>query len=225
MYKNGGLLRILAVADFHGHPDAEKKFLSEIGKGYDCAVIIGDLTQFGPPEVVESMLQQTKSAGVPTLAVPGNCDPKQIVEVLEKFGVNLHRRCEKIGNVTFVGLGGSNMTPFNTPFELTEGEIAEELASLTCGVSGKLVLVTHAPPYGTKVDEIKAGTHVGSKSIRSYIETRQPILALCAHVHEGRGIDEIGGTLIVNPGPATQGYAAEIIIPENGKVVANLLQL
>jgi len=218
-------LRILAVADFHGDPNAESAFLKEATKNYDCIIIIGDLTQFGPPEVVESMLQQVKSIGVPTFAIPGNCDPKQIVQVLEKFGVNLHRKCEKIKDIAFVGLGGSNITPFNTPFELTEGEIAEELTSITCEASEKLVLVTHAPPYGTKVDEIKAGTHVGSKSIRNYIESRQPVLVLCGHVHEGRGVDEIGRTMIVNPGPATMKYAAEIQISDNGKVTANLIQL
>ncbi|MEM2874453.1 MAG: metallophosphoesterase family protein [Candidatus Hadarchaeales archaeon] len=218
-------MRILAVADFHSDPNAETRFLKKIAGGYDCIVIIGDLTQFGPPEVVESMLEQVKSAGVPAFAVPGNCDPKQIVQVLEKFGVNLHRKCERIGDIAFLGLGGSNMTPFNTPFELTEGEIAEELASLSCGGSEKMVLITHAPPYGTKVDEIKAGTHVGSKSIRAYIETRQPILVLCGHVHEGRGVDEIGRTVIVNPGPATMGNAAEVQISDNGRVTVDLIQL
>ncbi|MEM2878309.1 MAG: metallophosphoesterase [Candidatus Hadarchaeales archaeon] len=218
-------MRLLAVADLHGDPNAEGRFLKAIGGGYDCAVIIGDLTQFGPPEVIENMLEQVKSTGVPTFVVPGNCDPKQIVQVLEKFGVNLHRKCERFGGFNVMGLGGSNLTPFNTPFELTEAEIAEELESMSCSTPQKIVLVTHAPPYGTKVDEIKAGTHVGSKSIRSYIENVQPVLALCAHVHEARGIDTIGMTVVVNPGPATMGYAADISISEDGKVVPNLIEI
>jgi len=220
-----GLLKILATADFHGASGAEKHLSRFLERGYDCLVLIGDLTQFGPLEVAESLLELTKSANVKTFAVPGNCDPKQMLHVLDKYGVNLHGKCTKHDDVTFCGLGGSNLTPFNTPFELTEVEIQEELARLPCGDSEKFVLVTHAPPFGTKLDQIKAGTHVGSKSIRQFIEQKQPLVSLCGHVHEARGTDKLGRTLVVNPGPVSKGFAAEISIPAEGNPSAELLQL
>jgi len=218
-------LKILAVADFHGNSSAENSLSKLLARGYDCIVLIGDLTNFGPPEVAESILDLAKGSGVPTFSVPGNCDPKPILQVLEKHGTNIHGKCGKLGEVAFVGLGGSNLTPFNTPFELTEVEIQEELAAASCATGEKWVLVTHAPPHGTLVDRINEGTHVGSKSIRQYIEQRQPLVALCAHVHEGRGVDQVGRTLVINPGPISKGFAAEVTIDEKGKVNFRLLEI
>lgn len=221
----GDWLKILAAADFHGSSGGEINLSKFLKRGYDCLVLIGDLTNFGPPEVAESLIDSVKNYGIPLFSVPGNCDPKSVLQVLEKHGTNIHGKCGRLGDVTFVGLGGSNLTPFNTPFELTEVEIQEELAAASCGMGEKWVLVTHAPPHGTKVDQIKEGTHVGSKSIRQYIEQKQPLVSLCAHVHEGRGADQLGRTLIINPGPITKGYATEIIIGDKRKISFQLLEL
>lgn len=218
-------MRLLAAADFHGNSGAENNLSKLLKENYDCVVLIGDITNFGPPEVAESLLDLVKESGTPCFCVPGNCDPKSILQVLERKGVNLHGRCVKLAEFNFLGIGGSNLTPFNTPFELTEAEIQEEMAAASCGAAGELILVTHAPPHGTKVDRIREGTHVGSKSIRQFIEQRQPLLSLCAHVHEGRGVDQLGRTLIVNPGPMTKGFAAEISIDESKRVNFRLLEM
>lgn len=218
-------MKILVAADFHGVSNAESNLSKFLERGYDCLVLIGDLTNFGPASLSTSMLERVKSAGIPTFAVPGNCDPKEILQVLEKYGVNLHSKCKQLDNITFVGLGGSNLTPFNTPFELTEAEIQEELAALTCTTGNNWVLVTHAPPHGTKLDQIPEGTHVGSKSIRKFIEEKQPLVALCGHVHEARNTDKLGRTLMVNPGPISKGYAAEITVDKSDEIRAKLLEL
>jgi len=194
------------------------KFLE---RGYDCVLLIGDLTNFGPMSAADDILSRVKAAGVPTLAVPGNCDPKQILELLDKYGVNLHAKRIEINGINFVGLGGSNLTPFNTPFELQETEIQEELEKLTCATGEKMVLATHAPPFDTTVDLTAQGTHVGSKSIRQFIEQKHPLAAICAHIHEARNTDALGRTLVVNPGPISKGFAAEIEV--GGKVSAKLL--
>jgi len=214
-------LRILAVSDFHGQPSANENLLKFLEHGYDCLLLIGDITNFGPLSAAEDLMNRVKAAGVPTLAVPGNCDPKQILEVLDKYGVNLHAKCVELNGINFVGFGGSNLTPFNTPFEFQETEIQEELEKLTCAPDKKMVLVTHAPPFDTAADLTAQGTHVGSKSIRSFIEQRQPVVAMCAHIHEARSTDKLGRTLVVNPGPISKGFAAEIEI--SSSVSAKLL--
>jgi Icc-related predicted phosphoesterase len=66
------------------------------------------------------------------------------------------------------------------------------------------VLLTHAPPYET-LDKIN-GEHVGSKSIRRHMGSFD--LVCCAHIHEQRGIMDIDGVKIVNPGPAMDGHCA-----------------
>ncbi|UCG92959.1 MAG: YfcE family phosphodiesterase, partial [candidate division WOR-3 bacterium] len=63
------------------------------------------------------------------------------------------------------------------------------------------------PPYKTKVDKIFLGLHVGSRTIRNFIETFQPDLVICGHIHEARGSDKIGNTIIINPGPFPKHYA------------------
>jgi Icc-related predicted phosphoesterase len=216
-------LRILAAADFHGIPDATANLLRFLDSNYDCLLLIGDLTNFGPLSAAEDILNSVESAGLPTLAVPGNCDPKSILEILDKRGVNLHSKVKRIDEVTFVGLGGSNLTPFSTPFELTEAEIKEELDHLVDGLDENFILVTHAPPYDTRVDRTHDGMHVGSKSIREFIEERQPSAAICGHIHESRNTDKLGRTLIVNPGSIGKGYAAEIVAARN-RADAKLLE-
>lgn len=216
-------LRILAAADFHGIPDATANLLKFLESDYDCLLLIGDLTNFGPLRAAEDILNSVESAGLPTLAVPGNCDPRPILEILDKRGVNLHAKAKRINEVTFVGLGGSNLTPFNTPFELTEAEIKEELDDLVDGLDQNFILVTHAPPYDTLVDTTHDGMHVGSKSIREFIEERQPSAALCGHIHESRNTDKLGRTLMINPGSVAKGYAAEIVVVEN-RVNVKLLE-
>lgn len=222
---NGGALRILVTADFHGLPNSENNLSKFLERSYDCLVLIGDLTNFGPANLAGSILERAKTKGIPTLAIPGNCDPKQVLQVLDGYDVNLHSKCKKIEEITFVGIGGSNLTPFNTPFELTEAEIKEELEALACMANNNWVLVTHAPPYGTKLDQIAEGTHVGSKSIREFIEQKQPHVALCGHVHEARNTDRLGRTLLVNPGPISKGFAAEVSINKSDEICAKLLEL
>ncbi|MEM2638370.1 MAG: metallophosphoesterase family protein, partial [Candidatus Hadarchaeales archaeon] len=220
----GENLKILVAADFHGAATAESNLSKFLERGYDCAILIGDLTEFGPPEVAESILSLVESFKIPVLSVPGNCDPKDILAILDRHGANLHGKCRKIGDVIFVGLGGSNITPFRTPFELTEAEILEELSALLEGVKGRWALVTHAPPFETKLDELPSGTHVGSKSVRQIVEEKQPLLLACGHIHEARAIDRIKNTIMVNPGPISKGFAAEVVITEND-VHVELLQL
>ena len=68
------------------------------------------------------------------------------------------------------------------------------------------VLLSHAPPYGV-LDSV-GENHVGSRSIRKHM-TRFDLIC-CAHIHEARGIVEVDGVRVVNPGPASEGYGALI---------------
>lgn len=68
------------------------------------------------------------------------------------------------------------------------------------GEKHKIILVTHAPPYGTKLDFLN--DYSGNKSIRDFVEKAKPIFVICGHFHEHRGeFDYIGKTEIINPGP------------------------
>jgi Icc-related predicted phosphoesterase len=63
--------------------------------------------------------------------------------------------------------------------------ISEEIAHLPpiCEPE-RTVFVSHAPPYGTPLDIMLNGEHVGSKAVRSYIEKNKPFISLHGHIHE-----------------------------------------
>jgi len=72
----------------------------------------------------------------------------------------------------------------------------------------KAVYVMHSPPFGSGLDVIRGGQSVGCRSIRTFIQTYQPLLTLHGHIHEspeisGHFFDRIGNTLSVNPGQFT----------------------
>ncbi len=77
----------------------------------------------------------------------------------------------------------------------------------------RAVYLFHSPPYGTNLDLIEVGggmnennrgyVNVGSKAIRGFIETVQPLLTLHGHIHESADIsgdwrDKIGRTQMFN---------------------------
>lgn len=83
-----------------------------------------------------------------------------------------------------------------------------------------IILVTHRPPYKTKLDKIvnakspRNGEHVGDVPIRHMIEKYQPVLHICGHMHEGRGKCKLGRTLVVNSGFGQKGEAVIIDLPK-----------
>ncbi|ADI74466.1 metallophosphoesterase [Methanohalobium evestigatum Z-7303] len=200
-------MRILAITDPHGNYSKIEPLLQKSGD-IDLILIAGDLTNFGPDEKAEELVGMFEA---PVLAVPGNCDPVSLPDVLDRLDVNLHNTTVTRDDVTFIGFGGSNPTPFNTPFELEEEEIEKHLENLVNSAeeSGNItVLLTHAPPYCT-LDEVSAG-NVGCKSIIKFMDKVD--LVVCGHIHEARGVMEHGKSVIVNPGMASDGYGALINI-------------
>jgi len=135
--------------------------------------------------------------------LPGNHESAQMVAAMcNRHGLHdFHERHFQAGRWQVAGLGYSNPTPFNTPGEYSEPQIAERLerfAPLT-----PLVLVCHAPPYGTALDQIRPGLHAGSRSVRDFIEKHQPEYFFCGHIHEAEGVAiEMGRTRAMNVGRA-----------------------
>ena len=86
---------------------------------------------------------------------------------------------------TVAGLGYSNPTPFNTPGEYSEQELAPRLAKFT-GID-PLILICHAPPKDSKLDRAGEGQHFGSTAVREFIVRNQPVYFYCGHIHEAAG--------------------------------------
>jgi Icc-related predicted phosphoesterase len=119
--------------------------------------------------------------------LPGNHESAaQIAALCERYGLNnFHERVFEVGRWKVAGLGYSSPTPFDTPGEYSEEQLAERLAKFA-GLS-PLVLVCHAPPFETELDQIRPGLHAGSKSVRAFLEAEQPEHFFCGHIHEAEG--------------------------------------
>lgn len=201
-------LRILAVTDFHGDAEAFLKTALKARESHvNVVVVCGDITHFGALQQARKLLSFLIDLRLPVLFVPGNCDPPVLAEVKMEMIESIHGKCKQVDNINFLGLGGSSPSPFGTPFELSETVIADILGDgfRSCQVDGGIVLVSHDPPRDTVVDVTFTGDHVGSISLREFIERTKPRLVLCGHIHEAIGVDKIGDSVVVNPGPARHG--------------------
>ncbi|NJE06151.1 YfcE family phosphodiesterase [Thermococcus sp. M36] len=213
-------MRILAVTDLHGRLGGVKrlaKMVPEIDP--DVILIAGDITHFSGAETAREILEPLLKLRKPLLAVHGNCDGRDVPGLLNELEISVHNRRTQIGSLGFVGIGGSNVTPFNTVWELTEDEIASILAKSY--LTGDIIL-SHVPPKDTEADRVHSGLHVGSPALRSFIEKRGPPLVVCGHIHEARSVDRISDTVIVNPGPLFRGHYAVIEFDEDEKKVKDV---
>ena len=117
-------------------------------------------------------------------------------------------------------LGWSNPTPWRTPRECSEEELAAKLRKLEGALHEPktCILNVHPPPYDSTLDmagkldqsvspprPVTSGGHqvlipVGSTAVREMLERTQPLLMLCGHIHETKNATKIGRTTCINPG-------------------------
>jgi len=204
-------LRLLVVSDVHG-AYGNLKSLVDVVSDFDALLIAGDLTHYGSGlRGVCSVIKSVVDSGKSVITVLGNMDPPRISEEVSSVGaLVLHGSSTELSRYYVVGVSGSPKTPFRTAFELSEGEFRELLSRVVVSDFRKSILLTHAPPYGTKLDRTYFGIHAGSVVIREFIKEKQPLLAICGHIHEGRGTETIGSTTVVNPGPLFRKYYAVV---------------
>jgi uncharacterized protein len=209
-------MRILALSDIHGSYELAKQIV-RAESGIDVLVVAGDLTTHGSRAEATDAIDDLRSLAPRVLAVAGNMDTPEIEAGYEEGGVCISGRGVCIGDVAFFGVSGCPFSPLHTPFELSEQGILDlaeqgwkEIADCRCKI-----FVPHAPPYGTRLDVIRSGRHVGSTAVRAFVEKRQPDLVICGHIHESAGVDTIGRTRMVNCGSARERRYAIVEIKDD----------
>jgi len=200
---------ILGLSDIHGSRSSIETLLGRAGQA-DVILLVGDFTHFGGEREARRIVDAVRPHCSHVFAVPGNCDRPEAGGYLDQEGLSLHGRGVLLDGVAFVGVGKSLPCPGTTPNETTEDGLRASLDQATSQLldGPPTVLVAHQPPYDTLNDVVHSGAHVGSHAIRSFIELHQPLICFTGHIHEGAGIDSIGETKVINPGPLDLGRYA-----------------
>lgn len=189
-------------------------------------LISGDITNRGSRAQAQALLKQIERFNGRILAQIGNMDTRDIEDLLEEKGFNVHARATELGfNIGLIGVGYSTPTPFGTPSEVSDTRIRAWLdeAIQQARDFEYLILMAHDPPFGTRTDRVGSGQSVGSRAVREFIETYQPAVCITGHIHESRAVDWIGKTQIINPGLfGAGGYV--LVRLDDGKLEAELLQ-
>ena len=196
--------RLLIFSDIHNDLRALEKLMHIEADYYFAA---GDLVSWA--RGLDKMAGPMQRRADRMYVLPGNHESEQnIAGFCQRYGfVNFHGGTLDIGGIHAAGLGYSSPTPFATPGEYSEGEMAARLEKLAAWKPS--VLICHAPPLATALDRIQEGLHGGSRAVREFIEKQQPEYFFCGHIHEAEGVViQMGATRAQNVGK--QGYLLEL---------------
>ena len=159
------MIKALIFSDIHNDRATLERLLAIEADAYFAA---GDLVSWA--RGLDKMGEVMKPRRERVYVLPGNHESAdQVAGMCARYGLhNFHERHFQVGKWSVAGLGYSSPTPFNTPGEYCEPQLADRLQRFA--ELDPLVLVCHAPPYGTPLDRIREGLHAGSTAIRDFIQ-------------------------------------------------------
>lgn len=196
---SGSNMRLLAFSDLHRDQGAARR-LVERSNEVDIVVGAGDYATVR--RGLQPIIDILSAIDRPAILVCGNSeDDRELREACSGWSSArvLHGDGIEIDGVAFFGLGGAvPITPFGAwSYDLSEQEAEALLSDCPAGC----VLVSHSPPKGL-LDVSGTGVSLGSLAVLGAVESKQPRMVVCGHVHEsaGRQIEQ-GRTTVVNAGP------------------------
>ncbi|HJJ56923.1 MAG TPA: metallophosphoesterase [Methanocorpusculum sp.] len=212
------MTEIVFLTDIHGNRESVRTIFKH--EDPDFILIGGDVTDFG--QEVDGVKEFLNEMPALTFVIPGNCDKREILSHFEASdAVSLHHKTIDVDDITFTGFGGSNPSPFGTPFEDSEEEISKVAEEIVAKLTKNRwnILLTHAPPYGV-LDEVATDVHVGCHAIADIIKNFD--IVCCGHIHEMKNIAMFNGKVCVNPGPAKDGNYAVIELDDDSEPIITL---
>jgi len=193
-------MKLLIFSDIHGDKSALEKLMDIEADHYFAD---GDLANWG--RGLDQLGPIMRKRAERMYVLPGNHESEtDIARFCEEHGFhNFHGQSIQAGEFFVAGLGYSNPTPFNTPGEYSEKELATRLEPFAA--LDPLILICHAPPKSTQLDRAGEGQHFGSQAVREFIDRHQPRYFYCGHIHEAAGVHQtIGRTECWNVGKRGQ---------------------
>jgi uncharacterized protein len=199
--------------------------------GAEALILSGDLTNRGGSARGDAVLAAARRANPHTLAQIGNMDEPALSAHLTDLGVNIHREARLLApGLALMGVGFSTHTPFGTPSETDEAVMTAWLAEAHAKAQalagppesgGRILAVIHNAPHGTLLDRLGSGQSVGSTAVRAFLDSAQPDVCVCGHIHEGVGEQRLGRCHVLNPGLLDDGGFVRVTL-EDGELFACL---
>jgi Icc-related predicted phosphoesterase len=192
-------MKYLCFSDLHCDQQAAQQLVLQ-SQQVDCLIGAGDFAN--QHRGLSDTLDILSTVDKPAVLVPGNgetADELRAATANWKTARVLHGDGCNINGVEFWGVGGGiPITPFGSwSYDFDETQAADLLSG--CPAGG--VLVVHSPPIDT-VDHDSNGRIRGSQSVREIIESKQPTLVVCGHIHSDWGKQvQLGSSVILNAGP------------------------
>lgn len=205
-------MRCFICSDIHMATDFLDRLLEKARQPIDAILFAGDLTNWGKKSDALKVIHHFN--GIPAATIPGNLDTPIVLQTLENETHSVHGLSWECGDWTIIGYGGGAL---QNPGEIlvSEEEIIENLEPLLKKSNPlKTILLTHQPPYNTKLDYLSPGQHVGSKAVRTMIEKYQPAFQFCGHIHESWSEENIDQSRCYNVAAVKEGRAALLTLEE-----------
>lgn len=206
----------VAFPDIHDKSTALKK-IRHILADVDVVLLPGDMTN-GNVENMHTILDMIGNYNEQIYAVCGNMDNAKMNMWLAREHISIHRKHVLVDDLAILGCGGA--LPFYGRYVFSEEELAGFLEDSVRDVPDDMlkILMCHQPPYGALDTPSNNDKHAGSKAVREFIERVQPLICFTGHMHSSVGIETIGKTQVINPGPIWQSNKYAYGEVENGEV-------
>lgn len=200
-------MKLLVISDLHAHNDVLDK-MDSLFEQADAVIFGGDFAECFKPETGKDTLEKLCSKHENIFAVLGNCDNEDFLEELEAQDVSVEKSLAFHEGLAFAGSGGGTYFTGKTEFERTEDECLSDFDIVKNSVEQtgdaslwqSLILISHNPPVGEKIDSFDGEQHAGSQKFTDFIKENKPLAVVCGHIHEGAGIEKFGDTVVINPG-------------------------
>ena len=200
-------MKLLVISDLHAHNDVLDK-MDDIFKQADAVLFAGDFAECFKPETGDEALEKLCSKHDTIFAVLGNCDNEVFMGDLEEKDICVEKALLFHEGLAFAGSGGGTKFTGKTEFERTEEECLSDFDIVVNSVEqggdnslwNNTILISHNPPKGKVVDAVNTELHAGSQMFTDFILEHKPLAVICGHIHEGRGVEKIGETTVINPG-------------------------
>ena len=192
-------MKLLAFTDIHGSLSALRRIEQKtIAQKPDLLVCAGDISIF--EHGIVGLIRRLNKLNKKVIIIHGNHEDASTYIKLSRLFKNIifiHKNYFIEDNILFLGYGGGGFSIVDKEFEKISHKFKELIKN---NKDKKIILVTHAPPYKTRLDKLVGG-HCGNKSIKHFVEKSKVDLLICGHLHENFGKeDKIGKTKVINPG-------------------------